>query len=122
MQPVLLRSPNSRKVAHDLIERAPQGAMMEIKPPKRSGDQNRKMWALLGDVSRAKPQGREHTPEVWKSLFMNALGYEVRFVMGLSGEPFPIGFRTSRLSKEQMSELIEFIYAYGAEHGVRWTE
>lgn len=122
MQAVVLHSPNSRKVAHDLIERAPHGASVTIKPQKRSADQNAKMWAMLSDVSRAKPQGREHTPEVWKSLFMNALGYEVRFVMGLSGEPFPIGFRTSRLSKEQMSELIEFIYAYGAEHGVRWAE
>ena len=83
---------------------------------------NAKMWAMLSDVSRAKPEGRTHTPEVWKALFMSACGHAVQFEQGLDGTPFPVGFRSSRLSKAQMIDLIEFIYAYGSQHGVVWTE
>ena len=68
------------------------------------------------------PEGRRHTPEVWKALFMNACGHDVQFETGLNGSPFPVGFRSSRLSKGQMSELIEFIYAKGAEWGVEWSD
>jgi len=80
------------------------------------------MWAMLTDVSRAKPEGRMHTPDTWKALFMQACGHAVHFEMGLSGEPFPVGFRSSRLSKAQMSELIEFILAWGTEKGVPWSD
>ena len=93
-----------------------------LSPPARSTDQNAKMWAMLSDISRARPEGRTHIPEVWKQIFMAALGYEVAFVMGLDNQPFPVGFKTSRLSKEQMSDLIEFIYEYGARHGVLWRD
>jgi len=63
-----------------------------------------------------------HIPEVWKCIFMAALGHEVMFTMGLNNQPFPIGFRTSKLNKAQMSDLIEFIYAYGAQNTVTWSE
>ena len=78
-----------------------------------------RMWALLSDIARAKPEGRRHTAEIWKCLFMAACGHAVQFEQGLDGAPFPIGFRTSRLTKEQMSDLIEFIHAYAAKHGVK---
>lgn len=58
---------------------------------------------------------------MWKAAVMHACGYEVQFMQGLSGgEPFPVGYSSKELSKEQMSELIDFIQAYGAEHGVRF--
>lgn len=34
----------------------------------------------------------------------------------------PVGFRSSRLTKEQMSDLMEMISEYGARHGVEWSE
>ena len=33
-----------------------------------------------------------------------------------------LGWRSSLMSKEQMSEMIELMYAYGAEHGVVWQD
>jgi hypothetical protein len=119
---ILLNSPHSRHRAHQLIERAPDGYVCEISPPTRSNDANAKMWAMLTDISLAKPEGRMHSPEVWKTLAMHACGHEVQFLNGLNGEPFPAGFRSSRLSVAQMSELIEFLYEFGARHGVRWSE
>lgn len=53
---------------------------------------------------------------------MNGLGFKVRFEMGLDGEPFPVGFSSSKLTKKQMSDLIELIYWYGAQHNVRFTD
>tara|TARA_Y100000296_G_scaffold75164_1_gene94516 strand:- start:173 stop:568 length:396 start_codon:yes stop_codon:yes gene_type:complete len=121
-QTIILRGPRQRDLACDLIRRAPDGAIVNVREASRTTDQNARMWAMLSDVSRAKPEGRAHTPEVWKALFMHALGYEVRFLTGLNGEPFPVGLRSSRLSKQQMSELIDFIAAYGDQHGVEWSE
>lgn len=116
-----LRGDSQRALARSLIDAAPADAVVRIEPPTRTLDQNAKMQAMLGDVSRAKPEGRRHTPDVWKAVFMNACGHDVQFETGLNGEPFPIGFRSSRLSVAQMSDLIEFIAEYGARHRVRWS-
>lgn len=119
---VILLGAYSRAEARRLIDAAPNGAVVNVRPERRSTDQNAKLWAMLSDVSRAMPEGRKHPPETWKALFMHACSYPVQFEVGLSGEPFPIGFRSSRLSKTQMSELIEFILAWGSERGVRWSD
>jgi len=121
-QTVILRGPIQQALACDLIRKAPKDAVVRISSPKRSTDQNAKFWAMLSDISRAQPDGRKHPPETWKALSMHACGHAVQFETGLSGEPFPIGFRSSRLTKEQMSELIEFLYEYGARHGVVWSD
>lgn len=118
----VLSSPFTRNRAKMLIDKAPDGYVASVAEPKRTLDQNNKLWAMLTDVSRCKPLGRKHTPEVWKTLFMSACGYEVQFLMGLDGNPFPAGFRSSRLTKAQMAELITFVQAWGDEHGVVWTE
>lgn len=117
-QTEILDSPYRRNRAHRLIDAAPMGAVMTISLPKRTTDQNARFWAMLSDISRAKPDGRSHTPETWRDLFMHAMGHAVRFEMGLNGEPFPAGFRSSRLSKSQMSDLMEFMSAWAAEKGI----
>jgi hypothetical protein len=114
-QTTILDSHYNRQKAHRLVEAAPVGAVMSISLPKRSTDQNSRMWAMLSDISQAKPDGRMHTPETWKALFLHAMGHASRFEMGLNGEPFPVGFRSSQLSKTQMSDLMEFMSAWAAE-------
>jgi hypothetical protein len=120
-QTIILAGPTQRKTAHRLIDAAPARAVVTVTPEKRTADQNAKLWAMLSDVSRSTPDGRRHSPETWKSLFMHACGHEVAFMRGLNGEPFPVGLRTSRLSKPQMAELITFVQAYGDQHGVAWS-
>lgn len=120
-QTVILEGSGSRATAHRLIDAAPAGSVLNVKAPKRTLDQNALMWARLSDISRAKPEGRMHTPDVWKCIMMNACGHQVQFVPGLDGEMFPIGFKSSRLSKDQMTKLLDFIDWYAAEHGVSWS-
>lgn len=121
-QIIILRGDYQRLMAHHLIDKAPVNAVVKIAPESRSTDQNNKMWAMLSDISRAKPEGRRHTPEVWKCLMMHACGHETAFETGLDDRPFPVGFHSSKLTKAQMSDLIEFIAAYGARHNVKWSE
>jgi hypothetical protein len=121
-QTVWLRSVHQRRLAHQLIDHAPVDAVVKVSAAKRSNDQNAKMWAMISDVSRQKPEGRLHVPEVWKAIFMAACGHEVQFENGLDNKPFPIGFRSSNLSKTQMADLIEYMYFYGSKHDIKWSE
>lgn len=119
---VILSTKAARQRAQALVFAAPEGAVVTVREQRRTDLQNDKMWAMLSDISRSKPEGRRHTPEDWKAIFMNACGWEVQFIAGLDGRPFPQGFRSSRLTKQQMGDLIDFIQAYGDQHGVVWTD
>lgn len=120
---VRLTGPQQRQYAHRLVDAAPDYAVVTVKAGDRTLDQNAKMWAMLTDISLARPEVRKWTPEVWKCAFMHSLGHQVQFAEGLDNSgPFPLGFKTSKLTKPQMSDLIEVIYEYGARHGVEWSE
>jgi len=122
-QTIRLVGDSQRAYAHRLIEKAPAGAVLNVREATRTGEQNAKMWAMLSDISRAKPGGRTLTPDVWKALFMHALDHSLRFEPALDGKGMvPVGFRSSHMTKPQMSDLIEFMYAWGGEHGVHWSE
>lgn len=112
----------SRERFKRIVDQAPKGYVAEVREPKRTLDQNDKMWAMLTDISVACPLGRRHTPDDWKAIAMNACSWECAFLEGLDGRPFPVGFRSSKLTKSQMSTLIDWLQAFGDEHGVKWSE
>lgn len=122
MHKVILTGDYARERAVGLILKAPQGWSVTLAEPKRTVAQNDRLWAMLTDVAVSKPMGRMHTPEEWKCIFMSACGWEVAFLPGLDGRFLPYGYRSSKLSVKQMSELQEFITAWGSENGVRWSE
>lgn len=122
-QTFVLVTERVRSNAMRAIQTVPDGYVVTVAEASRSKDQNAKMWAMLNDVARAKPEGRNWVPETWKAAFMHFLGHQVMFADGLDGTgPFPIGFRTSRLTVRQMIDLIDCIYRYGDEHQVEWRE
>lgn len=123
MKPVRLIGPHQRAYAAELLARAEDGMVMTLRKPKRSLDQNARMWAMINDVANAEPEGRQWEPETWKCAFLHYLGHRVRFEQSLDDSgPFPAGFRSSHLSVEQMSQLIDCIDEWGTRHGVQWTE
>ncbi len=122
MHRIILTGAEQRQRAQKLILRAPDGYVVSLSEPKRTAEQNDRMWAMLTDISHQKPMGRAHTPDDWKAIFMNACGWECQFVEGLDGRPFPQGFRSSQMTKGQMSKMIDFMLAFGAEHQIRWSE
>ena len=104
--------------------KAPIGTRIEFKSAKRSLPQNDRMWAMLTDVARQKEHcGRRYTPDQWKILFMHACGREVQFIPSLDNTTFiPWGQSSSDLSKQEMSELIDFIATWGAQNGVTFQD
>lgn len=119
----ILVSEQVRQNAMTYIAEAYDGWEITVSPPRRTLDQNAKLWSMLSDVANARPEGRQWTPEVWKCAFMHAVGHQVRFAEGLDGSgPFPIGFSSSNLRVSEMSRLIEAIYEYGARHGIVFRE
>lgn len=117
---LVLSYPSDRLRAAKWLEQAPAGTRIEFKEAKRSLEQNSRMWAMLTDVATQREHaGRRYTPDQWKILFMHACGREVQFIPALDNSTFiPWGQSSSDLSKSEMTELIEFIFAWGAEHGV----
>jgi len=121
---LILRSDAIRERAIDWIRRAPDGCRVEFKEPQRSLDQNAKMWAGLTDIAaQATHGGRKYSTDQWKVLFLHALGRETQFIPALDGSGFiPFGQSSSDLSKKEMSDLLELMQSWGAEHGVTFHE
>jgi hypothetical protein len=78
---------------------------------------------MLQDIQRQVPEMATYSAEDMKLRFLNALGVEMRFLPALEGAgSFPVGLRSSTLTVEQFSALIELLYKYGAEKRVVWTD
>lgn len=94
---------------------------------QRSKEQNALMWALLTDLAKQKQwpvDGRlvYMTPEEWKDVMTAGLTKHQRVAAGIDGGFVLLGRSTRRMTVKQMGELIELIYAFGAERDVRFHE
>lgn len=104
------------------IAKADAGVRVEFKKARRSNDANALMWVLLTEIATQLDwHGQRYSPEDWKDYACHALR-RARWMPSEDGGMVPIGMRTSDLSKEEMGELIEFLYAFGAQHGVEFTD
>lgn len=105
------------------LQTCPPGTVVTCKPSLRTISQNDKMWAELSEVAAAKPEGRSHPPHVWKALAMDMAGCKPQWERSLDGDSVVcVGYKSSRLSKQEMSDVIEAIRAYAAQHGVELRE
>ena len=90
--------------------------------PRRTLDQNAKLWAMLADISKqVEWHGQFLSSEDWKTMATAALRRQ-RVVPGIEGGFVILGESTSKMTVAQFSELIEFICAFGDEKGVKWSE
>lgn len=88
----------------------------------RSLEQNARMWAMLGDVSRQVDwYGRKLSPEEWKDVFTAALKRQ-KVVPGLDGGFVVLGASSRQMTVAEMSDLLELMHAFGIEHGVRFRD
>src|SRR6185312_2225970 len=101
-----------------------EGTRVEFKAVKRSLPQNDRMWAMLTDVAQQVPwHGVKLRPDDWKLIFLDALNHEERTVPNLEGSGFvALGRSSSDLSKEEMTNLIDLILAWGTQHGVKFND
>lgn len=119
---IIINSAIARRKAATWAEKAPPGTRIEFKAPKRTTPQNDRMWAMLTDVAQQVPwHGLKLSPDDWKLIFLDALNREVRIVPNIDGNGFVnLGRSSSKLSKGEMSDLMEIIAAFGAKRGVRF--
>jgi hypothetical protein len=101
--------------------------MATTKPEPRTAEQNARMWAMLTDLSKQLPwpvNGSmvKITPEDWKDILTASLTKHHRMAQGIDGGFVILGMRTSKMNKHQMTELIELMFAFGAEHEIEWTD
>jgi hypothetical protein len=119
---IFLIGPVQRQYAHQCIDEAPDDYVCQIKQKTRTLEQNALMWALLGDLSKqVNWHGNRLTAEEWKDVLSASLKAQ-KVVPGVDGGFVVIGARTSQMTKREMLDMCELIYAFGADHDVKWSE
>ncbi len=106
-----IRSPahqqNAIHAVQQILPDPTKPIVVTIQERNRSLDQNRKLWACLGDVSRqVEWHGRWLDAESWKCVFTAALKQQ-DVVPNLAGNGFVvIGQSTSRMRVSEFAELL----------------
>lgn len=121
---ITILSDRDRLTVTHWVSRAPIGTRVEFKASKRSLAQNDRMWAMLTDLAQqVEWHGLKLKADDWKLIFLDALHREVRAVPNMDGTGFVnLGRSSSDLSKEEMSDLIELLFKFGAEHNVTFHD
>lgn len=95
---------------------------LTIKKEKRSSEQNKKLWATLGEIAaQVDWYGQKLSAEDWKHMLSATLRKQ-RTVPGIDGGFVVLGLSTSKMTKEEMSELLELAIAFGTQKGVVFHE
>lgn len=121
--PTQARAPfeNAWKLAKSLLM-AGTRCTLEVKPETRSNEQNRRLWAMLTDISQQVDwYGQKLSPEEWKHVFSAALAKQ-KVVPGLDGGFVVLGQSTSKMTKAEMSDMQTLMEAFGAERDVVWSD
>ncbi len=94
--------------------------------PTRSVEQNALMWALIGDIHKQVQWMVDGEmvwlePEEWKEVLTAGVKKAQRVAAGIEGGFVILGSRTSRMSKVEMTALIDFIQYFGTTRNVVWS-
>lgn len=119
---IILAGPSQRELAKRQIDEAPDGYVVRIEEPRRNLEQNAKLHALLSEIARRREWiGKKWDAEAWKRLFVAAWSRAANehgtIVPALDGHGIDIIYRrTSKLTKRECAELIDYIEAWDAQH------
>lgn len=126
---ILLRDTTDKALAKRWIDQSPLGSRIQFKGPQRSLEQNDRFWAMLTDVARQYrgPGERRYTTDELKTAFLTAYaeetGAEVKYIPAVHRAGLiPCGRSSSDLSVSEMTGLIEWMFAWGAENGIAWSD
>lgn len=123
-QRYLLRDNSIRQNCITAIQQLPTDSnkplQVTIQEDTRSLAQNRMLWACLHDISQQVVwYGRKLDSESWKNIF-SAAQHQQDTVPGINGGFVVLGKSTSKMRVSEMRDLVEIIFAFGAEQGVKW--
>ena len=105
------------------VQNAPEGQIVTISEPTRSPDQNAAQWPILDAFAKQAeiPINGEKTKisaDEWKNILTAVFRGESGRVAHWEGKMILIGARTSKFTKKQFSEWIEFLHATAVDRGV----
>lgn len=120
---VIINTPADREKVVRWARGVSDGTIVEFRKSTRSHEQNAKMHAMLGEVSdQVVWYGQKLKVEDWKNMFTASLR-KASVVPGIDpGTVVPLGIHTSTMTIDEMSNMIELIYAFGAENNVTFKE
>lgn len=119
-----LSTPQARQNACRTTAHAPEGYLVEIKEPTRTDLANKALHAALTDLAKQfKWHGQSLSVTIWKRLCTGAMlreqGKPVTMIPALDGNGFEVIYEpTSKMGVKMMSDLIEWVYAFGTQNGV----
>jgi hypothetical protein len=117
----VILSPHNRNLAREMVDNAPDGHILEVRPPKRSLDSNRYYWAVLGDISEQVVPGKAYEPSIWHE-YLRALFLPERMVELPDGSIKMLEPSTSELNQATFSEYTEKVVKWALEHDVRFSD
>ncbi|MQB37645.1 hypothetical protein DXT97_12665 [Agrobacterium tumefaciens] len=120
---VIINTPADREKVVRWARGVSDGTIVEFRKSTRSHEQNAKMHAMLGEVSdQVVWYGQKLKVEDWKNMFTASLR-KASVVPGIDpGTVVPLGIHTSTMTIDEMSNMIELIYAFGAQNDVTFKE
>lgn len=120
---------NARDNCSKFAQLAPEGCVVVFSKPTRSGIQNDKVHAMIGEVAKqAAHLGAKWDAESWKRLLVDEFCKDNGLKRGaiipnLSGDGIvQLGMQTRKFTKEQASEFVEWLHAWGALNGIVYSE
>jgi len=100
---------------------AGQKMTIEVKDESRSSAQNRLMWSCLTDLAnQVEWHGQRLSKDDYKVLLTAGLKKQ-RAVQGIDGGFVVLGDSTSKMTKQEMTDLITLCHAFGDEREVKWS-
>lgn len=89
----------------------------------RTLEQNALLWPLLTDIAQQVVwHGKKYKKDDWKIILTGSF-LKCEFVPNVDGTGFVVlGMSTSHMSRKVFSDLIEFIFHFGASQDVEWSE
>lgn len=116
-------------------DEVPIGHVARISEPVKKREQEEKYHAMIGDIAKKCTFiGQKWHANDWKRLLVDAfakamreagtpLHHDGRVVPSLDGERVvQLGIQTADLRVKEAANFIEYLYAYGADNDVAWTD
>jgi hypothetical protein len=120
----ILANPTARQNAIEAVKSAQEGFKVTVAEPTRSLDANALQWVILQAFSEQLAWSingvmTKLEPEDWKTILTAAFRQEGnRVAQGLDGGLVFLGMRTSKMSKKEFSDYLEFLNATAVLRGV----
>jgi len=90
-------------------------------PRRRNGAQNDRLNAMCGDVAKQVVwHGQRLSRDDWRHMFVASFRKGQKVVPGIDGGFVVLGASSRQLTEAECSEVIELLFAFGAEHNVQW--